>query len=132
MVLQQTANNVDLMVDVVPNPLGGRPGMHAMWFNNNNKWTASITPALITVQNAGAQLDLVVNGARTRQRNVPIGNLGGCQSSTPIPTPLAGVAGATSSGEFVDVTCSIARAPINPNQPPPRLYPLQISALVSL
>ncbi len=132
MVQHQTANNVDLMVHVVPNPLSGQLGTHTIWFNNNNQWTASITPALITVQNAAAQLDLVVNGARTRQRGVAIGNLGAWQSSAPIPTALAGVAGATSSGEFVDVTCSISRAPINPNQPPPRLYPLQISALVSL
>ena len=132
MTLQQTANNVDLMVDIAPNPLGGRPGTHTIWFNNNNSWTASITPALVAIQNSAAQLDLVVGGTRTRSRGVAIGNLGAWQSSTPIPTGLAGVTGATSAGEFVDVTCTVSRAPINPNLPPPKLYPLQLSALVSL
>jgi hypothetical protein len=133
MVLRQTANNVDLMVQILPNPLGGRQGTHTIWFNNNNSWAASITPAYVTVPNAAsAQLDLVVSGARVRNRGVAIGNLGAWQSSKPIPTGLAEVAGATSSGEFVDVTCGISRAPIAPNQQPPRLYPLQISALVSL
>lgn len=128
-----TTNNVDLVVDVVPNPLCGRHGAHTMWFNNNNPWTAAITSASVSVRNPStAELDLLVGGNRTRNRSINVGNIGAWRASKNIATTLAEAPGATSSGEFVDVTSTVSRAPSTPRQPPPRLYPLDLSALVAL
>jgi hypothetical protein len=129
----QTTDNVDLKVEVVPNPLGSAHGAHKMWFNNNNNWTAVIGSATVSVRSPGtAELDLIDGGNKTRTRNVRVGYVAGWRASNTIFTTLAKVPGATSSGEYVDVTSTVSRAQSTPNQPPPRLSPLNLSALVSL
>jgi len=128
----ETVNNVDLVVEVAPNPLGSQNGTHKMWFNNNNDWTAVIDSATVSVRSPDtAQLDLIDAGTKTRTRDVRVGNIGRWRPSNPIVTTLAKEPGATSSGEFVDVTSAVSRAQSTPSQPPPRLYPLSLSALVS-
>jgi hypothetical protein len=126
--------NIDLKVKIKPNPLSGKTGMHTMWFNNNNPWVAEVKPADIEVLNPGtAQLDLVVNGVVSSQRmQVPIGNIASSKPSNPVTTDLRPRANATSSGENVQVSCCVGRAPVTPNQPPPAVYPLDDITLVRL
>ena len=129
----QTTNNVDLVVNVAPDPLAGRPGSHTSRFDNNNPWIAAIGSASVTVRDrTAAQLDLVIKGSRVRSCTFRVGNIGPWRSSTPITMAVEPVAGATSSGEYIDTICSVARAPLAPNLPPPRAYPLSLSAYVAL
>ena len=127
-------NNVELVVEVEPNPLRGRAGDHTFWLNNNNDWTASVGSANVRVRDpALAELDLVVNGACVRNRDCTgsVGNIGAWNASKPIITGLAPTTGATRTGEIVETTCAFGRLPIAPNMPPVRLFPLHVSTLVN-
>lgn len=132
MIARATVNNVELVVEIDPNPLGGRPGAHRLWFNNNNPWIATVTATTVEVRDpASAELDLLVNGNRVRRRAVRVGNVGRWASSNPVDTTMEQVPGATSAGEMVDLTCRVSRAQMAPNLPPPALHALGVSVLVS-
>jgi hypothetical protein len=128
------SDHIDLMVKIKPNPLSGKTGKHTIWFNNKNPWVAQVKPVDIEVLNPGtAELDLVVNGVVSSQRmQVPIGNIAPWTSTNPVSTDLQPRGNATSSGENVQVSCCVGRAPVVPSQPPPMLSPLDDITLVRL
>ena len=129
----QTTNNVDLVVDVGPNPLAGQTGSHKFWLNNNNNWAASIVSATVEVRDPTlAELDLTVGGGSTRVRNCTgsVGHIGAWKASRPITTGLVPKPGTTRTAEIVDTICTFSRTSINPMVPPARVYPLQVSTLV--
>jgi hypothetical protein len=132
--MPKSANNIDLMVKVKPNPLSGKSGQHTIWFNNNNPWVAEVKPVDIEVLNPGtAELDLVVNGSVTwERRQVQVGNITSWQSSKPVSTDLQPRSNATSSGESVQVSCCVGRAAVTPSQPPPAVYPVGDITVVRL
>ena len=127
------ADNVELKADVRPKTLASAMGALTFWLNNNNDWTADVGTVLVTIRALhDADIALVVAGTMVESQTSRVGDVGSWSSSRPIAIQVCPKPSATAASETVDVTCTVGRLALSPNQLPQRRSPLREIVLVNL